>query len=275
MLIDFHTHIFPDKIAQRTIEVLKGGIKEISGFDAENYHDGTLSGLRSSMKENGVDISVVMPIATKTTQCESINRFAMSVQSEDVVSFAGIHPMQDDYERVLEEIAESGFIGIKLHPEFQRVYIDSPEAVRVIKKAEELGLYTVIHAGKDVGLPPPVHAPVQRIAGLLDKISGDRFIAAHMGGFWQWDEVEKYLVGSSLYMDTAAVSKFIDKEQYRRIIKNHGAEKILFASDNPWEKPSDTFDCIVSLGLDKTEMDLITHKNALKILKKSIKSIEK
>lgn len=268
MLIDFHTHIFPDKIALRTIEVLKEGIKEISGFDAVNYHDGTLSGLRASMKENGVDVSVVMPIATKVTQSESINRFAKSVQSEDVVSFAGIHPLQEEYERTLDEIAEAGFLGIKLHPEFQRVYIDSPEAVRVIKKAEDLGLYTVIHAGKDVGLPPPVHASPERIASLLDKINGDHFIAAHMGGFNMWDDVEKYLVASPIYMDTATVAPYIDMEQYKRIIKNHGADKILFASDNPWEAPGDTLSALEGLGLDKDEMEKITYKNALKILKR-------
>lgn len=268
MLIDFHTHIFPDKIAERTIEILKRSIKEVSGFDAVNYHDGTLSGLRNSMKENGIDISVVMPIATKITQSASINRFAKSVISNDIVSFAGIHPMQDDWERTLWDIAEAGFIGIKLHPEFQQVYIDSPEAVRVIKKAEELGLYTLIHGGKDVGLPPPVHASPEKIARLLDKINGERFIAAHMGGFMMWDEVEKYLVSSPIYMDTAAVSHFIDREQYKRIIKNHGADRILFASDNPWESPSATLKALESLKLTGEEMDKITHKNALQILKR-------
>lgn len=267
MLIDFHTHIFPDKIAERTIEVLKGSIKEISGIDAVNHHDGTLSGLRSSMKENGVDISVVMPIATKVSQSESINRFAKSIQSEDVVSFAGIHPLQDDWEKTLDEIKKAGFLGIKLHPEFQRVYIDSPEAVRVIKKAEDLGLYTIIHAGKDVGLPPPVHASPERIARLLDKIKGDCFIAAHLGGFQMWDDVEKYLVSSPIYMDTATVAPLIEREQYKRIIRNHGVDKILFASDNPWENPQDTLFVLESLGLDREEMEKITHKNALKILK--------
>ena len=211
MLIDFHTHIFPDKMASKTVEVLKAGIREISGFDPVNYHDGTLWGLRSSMKENGVDISVVMPIATKVTQSGSINAFASGVQSSDVVSFASLHPLQDDYEAVLEKIAEDGFVGIKLHPEFQRVYIDSPEAVRLIKKAEGLGLYTLIHAGKDVGLPPPVHASPERIVSLLDHIDGNLFIAAHLGGFMMWDEVERLLVKSPIYMDTATLSSFIEK----------------------------------------------------------------
>ena len=89
-----------------------------------------------------------------------------------------------------------------------------------------------------------------------------------MGGFMMWDEVEKYLVSSPIYMDTAAVASFIDREQYKRNIKKHGADKILFASDNPWESPFATLKALEGLGLEREEMDKITHKNALKILKR-------
>ena len=52
MIIDFHTHIFPDKIAKKTIDLLaqKGGIPPFS--------DGSVSGLISEMEKGGIDISV-------------------------------------------------------------------------------------------------------------------------------------------------------------------------------------------------------------------------
>jgi len=67
MIIDFHTHIFPDKIAEATIEHLqnKANIKP--------YTDGTLKSLTFSMKNAGIDYSVVLPIATVPKQTESIN----------------------------------------------------------------------------------------------------------------------------------------------------------------------------------------------------------
>ena len=269
MLIDFHTHAFPQRIASKTIDVLKAGIKKISGYNADNYHDGSIMGLVSSMDENDVDLSVVLPIATSTKNSESINTFANDVNgiyTGKLISFASVHPLQEDALYQLEKIHDMGFAGIKLHPEFQQVYINNQKSISLLSKAEELGLYTVIHAGKDVGIPPPVHATPERIADLLEYISGKYLIAAHMGGFCMWDDVEKYLCGKSIYMDTAAISRFIKNYQYKRLIRNHGADKILFGSDNPWEKPSDTVNKLKELELTKEEMDKITHKNAIEIL---------
>ena len=56
MIIDFHTHIFPDKIAAGVISQLSsaGGITP--------HTDGTLAGLKKSMKDGGIDASVVLPV---------------------------------------------------------------------------------------------------------------------------------------------------------------------------------------------------------------------
>lgn len=267
MYIDFHTHIFPEKIAGRVLAVLKDNAERESGQPQKAHTDGTAEGLRKSMRENGIDISVALPIATKVTQAEGINRFAVEVNSPDIVSFGSVHPMQDDWESVLEGIADAGLKGIKLHPQYQQVRVDSPEVIRILKKADALKLYTSIHAGIDIGMPPPVMCTPKMLSHVLEEVSGKYIIAAHMGGYKMWDEVEKELVGKALYFDTAFVKGYIDREQYRRIIKNHGSEKILLASDSPWENIGDTIDELKSLGLDGAELDNIMYKNALRILK--------
>ena len=53
MLIDFHTHAFPDALASRAMSSLGGRV------DFAPTSDGTVSGLIKSMDEDGVDISVV------------------------------------------------------------------------------------------------------------------------------------------------------------------------------------------------------------------------
>jgi hypothetical protein len=68
MLIDFHTHFFPDKIAADTISHLA----QESGISPAG--DGTLNGLRACMKEDGVTLSVNQPVATKPEQVPGINR---------------------------------------------------------------------------------------------------------------------------------------------------------------------------------------------------------
>ncbi|MBE5802656.1 MAG: hypothetical protein E7319_10285 [Clostridiales bacterium] len=266
MLIDFHTHLFPDAVAPKALASLKAGVLRQEGLEAQAYTDGTRSGLERSMEENGVDLSVVLPIATKPSQTPSINRFAGTVQSEQMLSFYSLHPAQEDWEAVLEDIVRQGGLGIKLHPEFQYAYIDSPEMVRILKKATELGLLVVLHTGADIGMPPPVHCTPQRLAGVLDQLDGSKIVAAHLGGFRMWDEVERWLVGRELYLDTAYVADFISREQYLRIIRAHGSQKILFGSDSPWERPQDTLRGLEALGLTPEEMNDITSGNALRLL---------
>ena len=61
MIIDFHTHIFPDKIAGpgRAADYLS------DIFGASPFADGTHTGLCDSMKKAGVDVSVSLPAVTK------------------------------------------------------------------------------------------------------------------------------------------------------------------------------------------------------------------
>lgn len=267
MLIDFHSHIFPDRIAAGALKSLSDSIVRYQGERYPHYTDGTLSGILHSMDDNNVDISVILPIATKPTQTRNINEFAKSIRGDRITSFGSLHPEQDDWEDVLENLAEDGFKGIKLHPEYQSFFVDSKRSVDILRKCEDLGLYVTLHAGFDYGMPPPAHCQPDRLKNVLDYVSGKYIIAAHLGAFVNWDDVEKYLVGTPVNFDTAFISKFISKNQCKSIIRNHGADKILFGSDSPWQEPKKEYEFIKSLDLEKEEEDQIFYKNALRILK--------
>ena len=105
MVIDFHTHIFPDAIAKKTIDLLQ----QRSGITPAT--DGTLNGLLQSMERTGVDLSVILPVVTKPSQFESVNAFAKSVNETyagKLLSFGGIHPDSADYKKELRTIKEMG-----------------------------------------------------------------------------------------------------------------------------------------------------------------------
>ena len=72
MIIDFHTHIFPDKIAGRTLDYLS------DIFGASPFADGTYTGLCNSMGKGAVDISIALSAVTKVSQVASINRKDLS-----------------------------------------------------------------------------------------------------------------------------------------------------------------------------------------------------
>lgn len=266
MMIDFHTHIFPPAIAARTLEALKEGAMRVAGVDMPSYSDGTADGLRASMRENGIDLSVVMPIATKPTQTDTINRYAKEVSCDGLLSFGSLHPENDDPEGILEGLAAEGFRGIKLHPEFQSFYIDSPESLRILKCAERLGLLVMLHTGADVGVPPPVHCTPERLRGILDHVSGKNIIAAHMGGFDLWEDVERYLVGTPFFFDTAVLADFLDADTARRMILAHGTDRVLMASDSPWTSQGRSVDYIRGMKFSQEDEEKLLGGNARRLL---------
>lgn len=264
MIIDFHTHIFPDKIAAPAIASMseRGGL-------APNT-DGTADGLRKSMLAGGVDKSVVLPVVTNPRQFDSINRFAAEINGKDgLYSFGGIHSDNEDIEDKLDYIKSLGLVGIKLHPDYQNSYIDDDRYVRIMSHCIKIGLYVCTHSGLDIGYPDPIHCTPDRILSLLSKLPDHdepRLILAHIGACEMYDEVEEKLLGKNVYFDLAFCLDRIDKNQLLRIIEKHGSKKILFASDSPWAPQKKFVDILNSLGLPREDYENISHKNAEKIL---------
>jgi len=263
MVIDFHTHIFPDKIAAKTIEHLA----QVGGITAAT--DGTLSGLLSSMERCGVELSVILPVATKPSQFESIQSFAKSVNEQypgKLLSFGGIHPDCEDYKKELDTIKEMGFKGIKIHPDYQGVMIDDIRFMRIIEYASELGLIILTHAGIDIGLSEPVHCPPKKMRKVLDEIKPEKMVLAHLGGWSQWDEVYEYLAGEEVFLDTAFIYDAITEEQFLKILEKHGSDKILFATDSPWSDMAKGIAWIKGLSLPQSVEENILSGNAKRLL---------
>lgn len=263
MIIDFHTHIFPEKIAGKTIESLE----KLSGITAST--NGTLEGLLASMERTGVDMSVIMPVATKPSQMESINAYAKEICDTypgKLISFGGIHPDCEDYKGELNHIKELGLKGIKIHPDYQRVMIDDVRFMNIIEYASELGLIILTHAGIDIGLPEQVHCPPDKMRKVIDKIKPEKMIVAHYGGWKQWQEVYEYLAGENVYLDTAFTFDYIEKDMFLKILQKHGEDKILFATDSPWSHATRDIQAVNNMPLADSIKQKIFSENAKKLL---------
>ncbi|MGM9643134.1 MAG: amidohydrolase family protein [Eubacteriales bacterium] len=268
MIIDFHTHAFSEKIAARTVEALKANGERVSHYPMHACTDGTAPSLIEVERHAGADMAVLLPIVTKPSQTETVNRVARETNEAGgfLHSFGSVHPLDGDAPAWLDRLAGEGFRGIKLHPEFQGYYADCPEAMAVYARAEKLGLVVVLHAGCDIGYEPPVKTTPEMLRRVIDKHPDLKLVAAHLGGWKMWDDVSKYLVGTPVYLDTAFISDFIDKSVCRDIICAHGAQRVLFGSDAPWEDPAVTLDFIRSLGLDLNAQRMICGENAAKLI---------
>lgn len=261
-MIDFHTHIFPEKIAKSTLDFLE------SRCHIHPYTNGMASGLYRSTRDAGLDFSVIMPVVTKPSQFESINRFAASLQNvqEGLLSFGGIHPDQENYKEKLRQIADMGMKGIKLHPDYQQVMINDIRYKRIISYASELGLIISVHAGFDPGYPECVHCPPRLAKEMLRDVRPTKLILAHMGGYRRWDEVEEYLIGEAVWFDTAAVFGEMPDEQFIRMVRNHGVSRILFGTDSPWAGQKEFVAYLNRLPLTDEEKQCIFRKNGEALL---------
>ena len=260
MLIDFHTHCFPDKIAEKAIEKLSfvsGGLTP--------YTDGTVSGLSSLMEKSGVDKSVVLSIATNSHQQKAVNDFAASINSENIIAFGSVYPYSDDALEELERIKELGLKGIKLHPDYQGFNVDDIKLKPIYKKIGELSLITVFHAGNDYGYAPPYGATPEKLERALDWFSSP-VVAAHWGGVGCGEGVLKHLVGKNVYFDTSYAYGTQPKYYFEKILEKHGADKLLFGTDTPWHNADMEKRLLASLNIKSDDMEKITHKNAEKLL---------
>jgi predicted TIM-barrel fold metal-dependent hydrolase len=261
LVIDFHTHIFPDDLAERAITKLKS-----FSSDAVNHTDGTKAGLLASMKKNGIDRSVLLPIATKPSQVRVINQASVSLQTESFTSFGTLHPDMENCEEEILYLKEHNIKGIKFHPEYQDFYIIDKKLFPIYEQLSSEGIIVQFHAGKDPGPFTCDHALPAAIHSIHKNFPKMTIIAAHLGGWKVWNDVEKHLCGLPLYLDTSAIAHLIDPQQCLRILRKHGVERILFGSDSPWFDQGDTLKWLLRLPLTDTEKECITVKNALNLL---------
>lgn len=279
MVIDFHTHTFPDVLASKVIPKLE------RGAHMHAFLDGTLDGLKKSMERAGVDTSIVLPVATTVSQVSTCNNCAELINKENqntLISFGAMHPDYEQYKEELYRIKNMGMKGIKLHPDYQQTMIDDIKYKRIIDVASNLGLITIIHAGIDIGLPGPVHAVPSAVKNLIDDVNPSKLVLAHMGGFNLWEHVLELLTGTNVYLDTAfslgeinyfeeypvdeRKCKMMTEDVFLKMVHAFGEDKILFATDSPWGGQKETLKCFDKMNLTDRQKRKILSGNAMELL---------
>ena len=267
MLIDFHTHIFPDKIAKSTIDALASNAHNVP------YTDGTVQGMLDALERANADIAVTLPVLTKPTQFDSVTKFVASVnekfanEKRRIISFGGMHPKCEDIDGKMAYLKSLGIKGVKIHPDYQGTFIDDEGYIEILKCAKKYDLIVVTHAGIDDGYAgEPVRCPPERVLKVIEEVGHSKFILAHYGGHKQWEQVLELLAEKDVYFDTAYTLHEIDEELFKKILNKHGEDKVLFATDCPWQDIKNNAEILRSYNLSKQTLDKIFYKNALKLL---------
>lgn len=260
MIIDMHTHCFPDQLAARALDTLQ----RVSALPV--YHDGTAADLARQTRLAGIDLAVIQPIATKPEQTMTINRWALNLQDPALLSFGTLHPGFADWAAEVCWLKQNGFRGIKMHPEYQQFFVDDERYFPIYQAVFQAGMAILFHTGVDVAYHAPFHCPPDRLAHVIDAFPDNRIIAAHMGGYRFWDDVEKYLIGRPIFLDTSFSMPELGPRRMTRMMRSHGLDRILFGSDAPWTSQSASLADIRTLDLTAEEQAAVLGGNAARLL---------
>lgn len=263
MIIDFHTHCFPDTLARHAVSSLE----ETGG--AKAYADGTVGDLLKTAHTANIDISVVQPIAVKPQNTPTINSVACSNNKiGGIISFGSVHPYYSDYKEELKKIKYTYKLkGIKVHPDFMGVNLDDSKMADMLSCAVGLGLIITIHMGVDLSHKNCVRSTPKMLYDILPRLKGGKIVAAHSGGYLYSDQVLKYLVNQpEIYIDTSYSIGYMEESKLRKIYSAMNPEHILFGTDTPWTDRAESVNRINTFGFSEEDKMKIFCKNALKLL---------
>ncbi len=264
-IIDFHTHAFPDAVAERAI----ASLRVAAAAHTRAYLDGRVDSLIASMDAAGIDRSVICTIATKPEQFDGILRWCLSIRGERIVPLASIHPFANDVAAQVARVAEAGLAGIKLHPMYQDFATDEPRLDPLYAAVAAAGLIVVIHCGVDFSAPASDQAHPRRVAAVLDRHPGLMLVATHLGGWKAWDAVRRHLLGRDVWMETSFSLGWMADEEALAIMRAHGVERCCFGTDSPWAEQAEQVAMFNRLPLTPAERSAIFADNADRLLERA------
>ena len=260
-IIDAHAHIYPEKIAEKATVAI-GKFYDIK----MEMGAGTTTRLIEDGKRAGVSKYVVHSVATTAHQVRSINEFIKGEMDKhkEFIGFMTLH--QDLTEKEIEEevawCVGNGFKGVKLHPDFQKFYIDGGDAEKIYKIVGDK-LPILFHVGDD----RYDYSKPFRLVKMAKKYPNVKFISAHFGGYRCWDDAKLYVGLDNVYFDTCSSLAFITPEKAKEIIDMLGAERFFFATDFPMWDALGEIERFNAINLNETQREMIFSKNIKKLLK--------
>jgi len=257
-ILDIHTHIYPDIIAQKASDTIG------EFYRLPMHHDGTLQTLLKEETAAGITRMVVHSVAVTGEKVARINDFIAGavLGHENLTGFATMHP---DHKHIAAEIDRAIGLklkGLKLHPDFQHFNIDDEKAFPIYE-AIEGRIPLLIHTGDrryETSQP-------ERMAKVLDRFPKMQTICAHLGGWSQWEDAHRILAGRpNVWVDTSSSLYAISPEAARKVISHYGVDRVLFGTDYPMWTPLEELNRLRALGFGPADMEKILFKNAESLL---------
>ena len=218
--------------AEVTREIAK---QLLLGSDAAATH--TIPNLVAEMDRVGFGRATILPIAiglpfgddSSERWLDAIER---SPARDRLVPFASVHPHWAGWREHLSFAAARGARGIKVHPEFQRLFPDETSMMEVYEECDRLGLVVLFHAGRS-GIEPGFlrkYALLRHYEPAIAAFPRVQFVLGHAGARDAPDAMRLAAAHDNVWLEITGQGV----TQLDAILAQNGTERILFGSDWPF-----------------------------------------
>lgn len=232
-VIDAHVHLFPDRVFAALwswFERFAWPIRyKLSAPQTAHF-----------LLSRGVSRVVALHYAHKPKMSRALNSFVGELAAAEprIVPLGTVLPGEPEALSVIEEIAQLGFAGIKLHCHVQGFALDSAESLAVLGACAARGLAVVVHAGREPKSPaypidPYALCDAERVERVLRALPSLRLCIPHLGA----DEFEAYgrllTRFDNLYLDTTmTMAGFLNDAAPTHLLQVRPS-RVLYGSDFP------------------------------------------
>ena len=277
MIIDCHTHIFPDEVRRDRAKYAQKDLAFGEIYRDEKAKMVGVEELIGSMDEAGVDKAVVCGFPwMEGALCAAGNDYILEGMlrfPERIIGFGCIQP--NDGDEAVEEVERCISLGMKgigelasYLPDLPLYDIDSMRPICEILEKADLPL--MLHSTEMVGHPYPGkgNTTLKFIYDFIRDFPGLRIILAHWGGGFFFYELmpEVAKAAERTWYDTAASPFLYRREIYPVAVTIVGADKILFGSDYPLLRPGRYIEEMENSGLGEEERRKILGQNIKDLL---------
>jgi predicted TIM-barrel fold metal-dependent hydrolase len=277
MIIDGHTHIFPDEVRKDR----QAYCKRDQGFsfiykDSKARMAG-VEDLIASMDEYGIERSIICGFPwSEPDLCFLHNRYLMESASRFphrlIVFIMLLFSDPGWSEKELEDCLKEGARGVGEIAFYRRemTHQDIESVKPIFTHMGKKGIPLLLHVNETLGhsYPGKGVTPLERFYDLIISFPNLPIVLAHWGGglpFYElMPEVAKAM--ANVYYDTAASPYLYSEKIYGVVTEIVGIKKILFGSDFPLLSPRKYFQELEDSGLSKEDQRKILGVNLSNLL---------
>ncbi|MBW1649694.1 MAG: amidohydrolase family protein [Deltaproteobacteria bacterium] len=278
MIIDFHTHIFPNAIRENKEKYFKKEPAFKLLYQSPNAKMAGADELITDMNKAKVNISVIFGFPWKDMELTKMHNDyiieSVKKYKNRLCGFACFDMYNSNGCKEAQRCVEAGLSGVGelacYESELDNNVINKLKPTARFCKDKDIAM--MIHTNEPIGhqYPGKIKMTLSQIYNLAKNFSENKIILAHWGGgifFYNLCKKETKDILKNIYFDTAASPFLYDDKIYKSAVDIIGSEKILFGTDYPLLKAQRYFKEINSAELSEKDIKNILGDNAAALIK--------